>query len=234
MKQDAINKINKMGQIGQIIALIAKIFVIIGLVFLIGCSIALAALPKDFVTLNFSGGAEVSVNLNAIGITLTEEQQEEINKQGISGNNSFSSNGTRYAVDKLQAQDSELFIQASADNVSVSLSNFVWIMISAVLTLAMTLVTLFFIGGLCKAIRYCQTPFEENVICKMRYFAFSLIPWVILSTVSQSVASGILNNHFQIGVSIDFGMIIIVLVVLALTYIFRYGAVLQQESDETL
>jgi len=33
---------------------------------------------------------------------------------------------------------------------------------------------------------------------------------------------------------IDFGVVLIILIVFALVYIFKYGAVLQQESDETL
>ena len=74
----------------------------------------------------------------------------------------------------------------------------------------------------------------ENVIKKMRGFAYSLIPWVILNSTSRSMIDSLLNGKLNVQVSLDITMLIIVLIVLALVYIFQYGAMLQQESDETL
>ena len=41
-----------------------------------------------------------------------------------------------------------------------------------------------------------------------------------------------LDNALVLG--IDLKMVFVILVILALTFIFKYGAILQQESDETL
>ncbi len=75
---------------------------------------------------------------------------------------------------------------------------------------------------------------EKNVIKKMQYFAYSLVPWAVVSMISDSIRESILNNKLSVMFSIDLGVVLIVLVVLLLVHIFKYGAVLQQESDETL
>ena len=68
----------------------------------------------------------------------------------------------------------------------------------------------------------------------MTSFAFSLIPWVFLSSLVNSVSNSITTGGPHVSLSINLGMILIILVIFALTLIFKYGAVLQQESDETL
>ena len=83
MKQEAIKKMNKMGQIGQILALIAKIILIIGIVGICAATIFTAFVPEDFVKVTLGGTAKVDINLDAIGVSLSEEEQENINKPEI-------------------------------------------------------------------------------------------------------------------------------------------------------
>ena len=100
---------------------------------------------------------------------------------------------------------------------------------------AATFASVYFFGNLAKAFRYCVSPFDANVIDAMRKFAYSLIPWVVLDSVTATAASGLggsLGN--SVNININLGMLFMVLVVFGLCYVFRYGAVLQQESDETL
>ena len=107
-------------------------------------------------------------------------------------------------------------------------------MLVLALNITMVMVTLCFISSLCKAFRDCESPFEENVVRKMRNLAYSLIPWAIFSTITNSVADSLLMNKVSVNFTVDLGVIMIVLVVFVLVHIFKYGAMLQQESDETL
>ena len=100
--------------------------------------------------------------------------------------------------------------------------------------LALTLVTLYFVGALCKAFRYCESPFEETVTKKMQNLAFSLIPWAFFSSITEMVAQGSFTGKMELSVGIDLNMVLIIVLIFALVYIFKYGAVLQRESDETL
>ncbi len=103
-----------------------------------------------------------------------------------------------------------------------------------VVTLVALLITLIFAGKLCKAFRDCESPFEENVVKQLNALAFSLLPWVVLDSLTESVTESIFTNTFNLFIGVDLGMVMIIFFIFVLAYIFKYGAVLQQESDETL
>lgn len=138
-------------------------------------------------------------------------------------------------MDAMNVNNDNISVDLSGRYVDFSLHNLVWVMLFTFLYLAMTLTTLFFIGFLCKAFQNCESPFEQNVIKKMKTLAYSLIPWAILSTVSGAVTRIFLKDGIHMGdFGIDLRVVMTVLIILALAYIFQYGAILQQESDETL
>lgn len=237
MKTEAIVKINKMGKAGRIITLIAKILCGIALAGTLLGTFSMACMPKDFVQFQVGIQGVAEINLAAIGQHFSEEDVELINSGKIaeSGNMTISTNGGKVTFDQFSVEDDVLTISTNGETIQkASLHDLVYVLICALLSLTMTMVSLFFAGFLCKAIERCDSPFDENVIVKMRNFAFSLIPWVILSSITNSLISSLMAGNFGMNVSIDLSMLIIVLVILALTYIFKYGAVLQQESDETL
>ena len=237
MKENAIQKINKMGKVGGIIINIAKVFCIIGLLFTMAGTIATLCIPKDFIYFKGSTNGSVVINMEAVGKTLSDEDREKINRgESLNGGSvKFEENGKSITMEEAYAEGNTItFSAGEALNQSVSLHDMAYALITAVVTVAMTLVSLFFAGFLCKAFKECASPFEENVIVKMRHFAYSLIPWVILNSISNSMFSSILNGKMDVQISLDINMLIIVLIILALVYIFQYGAMLQQESDETL
>ena len=117
---------------------------------------------------------------------------------------------------------------------TIQLSNLTLVCISGLVLCIASLVSMIFAGKVCKAFRDCQSPFEENVIRRMQYFAYSLIPTVLLESVVAGSIGYFLGNTDGIGVNLNVSTILVVLVVFALVYVFKYGALLQQESDETL
>lgn len=237
MKEQAVQKINSMGKVGGILILIAKILCGIALALSIIGSIIIVCIPRDFITLQGSTSGTVIINMDAIGRGLTDEERDNINNGKTFGDDTltyeFSAN--KMTLDQFSAEGNTIRI-SSTDTLtnSVSLRDLGYVLVTAVITIAMTLVSFFFAGFLCKAFKECQSPFEENVIKKMRGFAYSLIPWVILNSTSRSMIDSLLNGKLNVQVSLDITMLIIVLIILALVYIFQYGAMLQQESDETL
>lgn len=235
MKQEAISKINKMGQIGQIFALIAKILIGFGAVVLLVSTILVAFIPQEFVNITAGGTAQVAVDLESIGVSMSEADQKLINSsQTDVTSGSLAANGIEYKVDEMKADEDGLLINASADNITFSLHDIWSVMFIGTLAMIMSFVTLWFIGSLCKAVRYCKTPFEENVIKKMQHLAISLIPWSCFSSISDGMSAGMMYGKPQVNLSVDLGMVLVIVIIFALTYIFKYGAVLQQESDETL
>ena len=96
-------------------------------------------------------------------------------------------------------------------------------------------VTLFFVASLCKALRYCETPFSEDIVQRIRRVAWSLIPWALLGGGNfQSPFEMLTDGSIDVFVGINLETVLLILIIFALSFIFRYGAMLQQESDETL
>lgn len=235
MKQEAICKMNKMGHVGQILALIAKIILGIGIVAMVAGTIFVSFIPEEFVNITVGGNAQVAVDLESIGVSLSKEDQELINNSETDvTSGTLDASGMEYKVNEMTADEKGLLVDASADNITFSLHDSCWVMLLGAVTMILSFVTMWFIGSLCKAVRYCQTPFEETVIKKMQHLAFSLIPWAFFSSISDGMAAGMMYGKMQVNLSVDLGMVLVIVIIFALTYIFKYGAVLQQESDETL
>lgn len=240
MKAEAIKKINKMGEVGGILIIIAKVICIIGFVVCLIGTICLGLLPKDFITFHAMGSGTIEVNMEAIGQSISAEDAAQINSGSmpevgtlkLEGSFRFGTN--EYVFNEKHAEGNSIFLSSSQSSNTISVHDLVYCVGIAAVSLAMTIVSLFFAGFLCKAFKNCRSPFEENVIQKMQQFAYSLIPCVLLASISNSMMSSLLSGSFHVNVSIDLSMLVVALVILALAYIFKYGALLQQESDETL
>lgn len=238
MKENAISKINKMGRIGNILTTIAKVFIILALIITAAGTIVFALIPKDFITAQVDGNILLDIDLAAVASPVSDEEvakaQQDIEK--AFRDNDIIIKGSKYGVRSVNLSNTGISLELNGNVIDYfSFHNIVWAMLSALLYLIMTLMTLFFIGSLCKTFQNCVSPFEDDVIRKMKMLAYSLIPWTILSTIKDAIAENLFTNSFQLdGIGIDLNMVLTVLIILALAYIFQYGAVLQQESDETL
>jgi len=234
-KTEAITKVNKVGHIGQIAALVIKIVLIVSFVACLVGTIAVAAMPKGFLTLSADGVVSGNVDVAAIGETITPEQAERIVEQISEGSN-VTFNGNPVDMGEVVSVDGNVISMGGRISGTLfDVRDVVPLMVAGLICIAATFASVYFFGNLAKAFRYCVSPFDANVIDAMRKFAFSLIPWVVLDSVTATAASGLggsLGN--SVNININLGMLFMVLVVFGLCYVFRYGAVLQQESDETL
>lgn len=236
MKQEAILKINKMGKIASIITVIAKIFIIIAIFGILISTVAVAIIPKDFLTVSGDSRIQVDINFASFGKMLTDEEVIQGRQEVEKIIEEEAADGADYSINAIDIDHDSIYVDVTTatNNINFNLHNLVWVLLFCAFYLVMTLVTLCFIGSLFKAFQNCESPFEQNVIKKMRNLAFSLIPWTVLSSVSGTVIRSFFSKSFQISFGIDLKIVMVVLIILALAYIFQYGAVLQQESDETL
>lgn len=238
MKQNAISKINKMGQVGGYLTIVAKVLVILGIIGCLAGAVIFTVIPDNFITVNVSNNIGYEIDLSSLGIVLNESQIQEAQEQmAVNGNitPSINSNGAEYITTDITITESGISRAATTENVTINLGSLTWVFLVGAANVAMALVTLFFVGSLCKAFRYCESPFEENVIKKMQNLAISLIPWTIISSIADSIVTNLLNvGSFEFGISADMNVVLIIILIFVLVYIFKYGAVLQRESDETL
>lgn len=231
MKEQAIQKINKVGKFSNVIVLICKILVGLGIGILLFASIVCLLIPEDSIHIVSEERVALEIDYSRFGIF---SSKEEVTEQWETGMEGLLINGKEMVVEEVEIDGNMVHITPEGQQFVLDLHNLAGIAFVLVIMLMLVMVTLIYAGSLCKAFRDCHSPFEENIIKKMQHFAYSLIPWIIASSVIESIESKIMSSGQIVSVSIDVGMILVVMVVFLLVSIFKYGAVLQQESDETL
>ena len=229
MKEESIRKINNMGHAGQIIANICKVLLIIGVVFALLGSCFLMFLPEGAVTASPAGSVEMTVDVGALGYHLTDQQRENL----LNGNTDLdlSIGGDSYSAVEVNGDVIRFTGGGNAD--TLDLHRLGVSMLLLVLSLIAITVTMFFVASLCKALRYCETPFSEDIVTRIRRVAWSLIPWALLGG-AHNPFEALSDGSIDMFIGIDLQTVLLILIIFALSFIFRYGAMLQQESDETL
>lgn len=233
MKNDAIRKINTIGTVGYVLSTIAKVFLIIGIAGTLAATVFFAVIPADAFSVSIGGEMKTTVDLSKY-ITIGDKDAESV-VNGINSDSEINVTGMDYTVESIEIKDSVIYATAKADEaMTITPRTLVGPMISSLLYLAASLVSVWFFCLLCGAFKNCTSPFEENVIKKMKNFAFSLIPWAVIASLSESVSKSFYTGNVDITIGVNIGMVIVILIVFALAFIFNYGAKLQKEADETL
>ena len=228
MNTEIKNKINTIGTVGRVLTVIAKIIVIAGIVCVCLAGIAGLFMPKDAIKLSMDGGMQVQVSKK-----LYEGRFPVIGLDGIE-NGSFSLNGEDYEAVSVQETADGILVDMKADSAEMEIRSMLLRgCLIGLIYLTAALVMLCFLKSLMTELKNCDTPFAPGVIKKMTNFAWSLIPMAVLSGVSfdwSFLANSVRDFHFSVNLS----AVLVILVVLALVQVFKYGAQLQQQADETL
>lgn len=232
MKEQIIQKIRKTGKVGSVLTLIAQIFLYAGLVCILAVTIFLAVLPKGFMTMQIEGSGKIYLQVPKLVEKLKLTDLEKLETEGHG--HSLDLNGFELDMVNFTRTEDGLVIDASGRLVDFSSKNLLYFMAAALVFLAMAIVTLHFIRKLCKAFQDCSSPFAPEVISALTRVAYAMIPWTLFSSLSEGCTNGILTGRFSLNLGISLNVVFVVLLIFILVLIFKYGAALQQESDETL
>lgn len=233
MKEEAIKKINKIGKVSSVFALIGKIVIGMSMVLLLLSAIVCFFVPKEIMTITVDEKVGFTLDASSFEESITVQDEKELKKE-FEEAFEVELAGEEVQLEDIVVEDNKLQADTVVPTYSFSIRDLAWLMLVLALNVTMIMITLCFISALCKAFRDCESPFEENVVKKMRNLAYSLIPWAVFSSITNSVADSLLQNKVSVNLTVDLGVIMIVLVVFLMVHIFKYGAMLQQESDETL
>ena len=236
MKNKGIQGINTAGLIGYIISIVLSIAVIATMV-IVGISTAAAIAVAD---------KEIKVkSTTQFDISSTDDFLGTLNK--------FINVGGVKNLEELITEDGEVIeisdsdisqisalktddgfqVNAKTNDIVISIKNIIFNLAVTFIFLGAVAVMAHFLTALMKALRKCETPFSEDVIKAMSRFAISLIPAVCLNMLCGGLWSS-LGNRGEFGMTVNIGSVLLVAVIFLLIAVFKYGAQLQQESDETL
>ncbi len=236
MKNSNVKKINTAGLIGYIISIILIVFIIAAMV---GVGICLAgAIAISNNDVNVKVATNINVNstgnfLNKLSSFISIEGMEDIEnfddkvKEGIEIKDSDASNINVKEV------NGGLVINAKTNEITISMKKIIISLVSAFIFLGAVTVLLYKVKALMKSLKDCETPFSEDVIKRMTGFANMLVCVVVLNIIFSGFWSTIVSR-FTYKPSINLGSVLLVAVIYILIIIFKYGAGLQHESDETL
>lgn len=236
MKPATIEKVNGLGKAGYILATITKVVLIIGLVVLVPAAVICFAIPTELYTVRFDAQAAIDVNCGTLGITAEELSDRQLSYalDNINSAGYMSVDDMELLLDGVSVSGDTITFSGSGNAKGYGIGQIRTVLVLGVLSLALYLVCTFFVAGFCKALSRCASPFEPELVKKMQTLAWATLALPIVSSLTESVPNNMLTGTVDIQISIDLMEVILVLAMFALAYIFKYGAQLQQESDETL
>ncbi|MBR4766943.1 MAG: hypothetical protein IK085_09305 [Clostridia bacterium] len=244
----SINTINTAGKVGYIVSIFLVIAAVTCMVFTAILTAAAIRVSDQEITVKVSTGIDIESSGNFLemlnsfikidgvdnlGDLVPEDSQTII--AGKDGKNAdISINDSDLSEISIARKGNGLTVNAKASENVFSIKR---IIVCLVLTFVMFGTAAFSahtIKWLMKALKTCETPFCENVIRKMMLFANSLIPLIIMNTVCDGMWNTLGGKASELNLSVNLGSVLLVAVVYLLVVVFKYGAQLQQEADETL
>lgn len=232
-KEKAILRIHKYGKVGKIISIVMLVIVAFSMLGTLVAAITLKVLPKDLLTINIGTQAEMILKPSVVG-AVDDSVLKVIDEAFDSGSAGLNMGAVSLKFDTAEIVGDSVVASAGKGETNVSLDKIGNALFMPFLTLLITLISIIFAVALCREFQKCESPFDDAVIKKMRMFAFSLIPWTLFSTFSNIALNSVFGNNLEVGISLNMNIVFAVISVLALSVVFKYGAILQKESDETL
>lgn len=236
MKNSNIKKINTAGLIGYIISIILIIGVIAGMVVIGICTIAAFKVSNDDINVKVA----TNININSTGNFLEKlnsfvkiEDIDDLTTLAETAKEGIKLGDSRLSELKVQEEDGGLAIDAKTNEINISMKKIITALIFTFIYLGAVTVTLYMVKALMKSLKNCETPFAEDVIKNMTRFATSLVCVVILEIIFGGFWSSLASRGVY-NFNINLESVLLVAVIYILITIFKYGAKLQQESDETL
>jgi len=238
MKNINIKKINDLGTIGKIVSVIIKVIAIIAMVISLILGVTAALAPDDYISTKGKIEFNTVTDCSSPFISRSNEEDDELSFKikafGIEVEperifNEAEILGLKIKSESQDTQDSstpDIVTTESLTTIEGNTGKLIkafMIGVSALIFIfsLLLLISISFAKKLFVSLEKCDTPFSEEVVNNLTRFAYSLVPWGIFSFGTNGAGGGI-------------GVVMVIVVVAILTSVFKYGAELQRESDETL
>lgn len=216
---DQIRKIQSMGTAIRVISIILRVLLGIFAVMLLAAIVALITasivLPAEYQTLDMAFELDLALEHPLFA----QMEAYPFITEGFSAT----------------SQDSSLLFDFTSGAIPCRLTNLWALLITPLLQMIAWFIVLCHVGKFAKALKNSYSPFTAEISTRLKRTGWAVLFATVLPTViGTSVMSFVLSNNVNLTINIDLTMVLFVLLFLMLTYIFAYGAKLQEESDTTL
>ncbi|MGN0658025.1 MAG: DUF2975 domain-containing protein [Emergencia sp.] len=251
MNTTTVKRINKFGRVGKIVTVVLIVIMLIGTAAAAAGSVFLSRLPEDAVSVKVAGRAEIRADENFFqkyfglftdGFSYsTDELSEEDLENDMTAlpdegrvDMKMSVNGAEFSKAVMRSEDGKKILEAETGEYEYRIKDLIIVLVSAILLMLSAAAALFFLRKLFACIETCETPFSEDIVKALQRFTVSLVPVAVISSAAETLSNSLLIPGAGLDIKLDGGMIIACIVAFCLGTVFRYGAQLQKESDETL
>lgn len=224
MREKKLENIRKFGKIGYVFSTFVLIFSIALFSILIFYSIAFNKNIKSLKKVNII--KDLSMDMKFDGKFDKKEYKKNPiyimfdNKYGAIDDESLNFDNGKTQVN-LKSKVAE----------EVNVSRFWRISIGVCAGIIVYIINLLLFRSIFKTLRDDNSPFNIDMVRKLKRFALSFIPWIFISSVFDYINSrGVFEQDFYI--SINLNSLIFVAIIYILAKIFEYGVDLQVESDD--
>lgn len=236
MHNKMLRNIHRIGSVGSQIVRICKILLILAMILVFLCFVKTLFMPENAVAVKIDGNAVVNINLDDFtndGVKIMHINESAMEQFIKDNTTSIPYSDTSMDVEQVSMEGHMASILANGNLSEGNLRDFSWVLLTFLIYLALILMTVCFASRLVNAFRFCDSPFEQTIIKKMKQFAYSLIPWIFLSCIINNIMKSFFTpGPVNIRLSVNLAAVIAIAAILALTYIFQYGARLESESGE--
>lgn len=236
MKNSSIKKINTAGLIGYIVSIILIICTIAGMVGIGILTAGAIAVSNNDIKVKMDTNINVNSTenfLNTLNSFISIDGIKDLSSLTEDAKDGIKINDNDISEISVKEENGGFIINAKTNEITISMKKIIVALISAFIFLGAVTVSLYMVKALMKSLKNCETPFSEEVIKNMTRFATSLVYVVVLNIIFSGFWST-LTSGLSYKPSINLGSILLVAVIYILITVFKYGAKLQHESDETL
>ncbi len=221
MENNTITKINKLGKVGYVICKVGRILMIIAAVACLVGAILMCFVPKEAVKFEL-------ISKNSVVLHL-DDNADFIKTFDLDTEDALLKIGEHSYQIVMDEEDASL-----TSKTVFYLSSLKWVLFAAVVAIGVFYVALYFAGKLCEQFKNCNTPFTEGIAKGLTTLAWSMIPLCLIGNFMQAVCVAVFGGDADIVLGVNLATVLLILCMFMLSFIFKYGAALQIESDETL
>lgn len=231
MKEEVMNKIRKMAKGCRIAANIIRVLMIVATVFVLLAAVVCAIIPEKAMTIEVTEQSKVSFQIPQILLDSDDwDESMLLDQENISAGVTI--NDAALDPDSIVWNADTMEVQTVPTSYVITFGQIWKVLALAFLNMIAAIVSLSIFVGFLKKLETGESPFDNEVIRKMQHFAYSLIPCAVLEGITGSLAQMLMKNSATFVFSLT--SVYVIVAILGLVQIFKYGAMLQQESDETL
>lgn len=235
MKNDALEKIHKFGKISYIISKIAMIISVILMIIVFIIILFFSLIPRGLFTTSTSSQTVFAVDMTGIADNLQADFEEVTKEKYFEGQKfSIMENDYEYELVDIRQEGNIIKLVGESEPAVFEYQNVALMGFTIEVWMVLEMIILHFVKKLCRMFCVCETPFAQDMIDILQKLSISLIPMAVFSVFGNSILNSIKNGKIDFSIDLEVLYVLPILLVFMLTFIFKYGAMLQQESDETL